>query len=133
MLTFLKQYIIALIIFLLIDSIWLLVIAKNLYQNELGSLMAKNPNLIAALIFYLLFIFGLVYFVINPGIEINSITKILINGIIFGLVTYATYDLTSLAVIQNFSLKVTIIDLIWGIFISVSTSVITFYIFKVFS
>lgn len=68
--------------------------------------MEKNPNLIVALIFYLIFIFG--------------------------LVTYATYDLTSLALIQNFSLKVTIIDLIWGIFISVSTSVLTFYILKVF-
>lgn len=127
-----KIYIIALITFLVIDLVWLSFIAKNMYQEQLGHLMADNFNLIAAFVFYALFVFGLVYFVINPGIEKESIRYILIAGALFGFMTYATYDLTNLATLKNWPLKITIIDLIWGTTLSTVVSTITYYVYTLF-
>lgn len=129
---YIKMYLIALIVFIIIDGIWLLFISKNLYQKELGHLLTTNPKLMAAAIFYLLFLVGLVYFVINPGIEKESIKTIIISGLLFGLITYATYDLTNLATLKNWPLKITIIDLIWGSSLSSIVSVITYYIYNFF-
>jgi len=90
--------------------------------------MAKNVNWPAALIFYLLFIAGLVVFVIQPGLAAKSLFKTVLLAALFGLVTYATYDLTNLATIKNWPLIVTIVDLIWGMLLSVIVSSIVFYI-----
>lgn len=126
---YVKMYFIALIIFVLIDGIWLLFISKNLYQKELGYLLSSNPNFIAAVIFYLLFLIGLIHFVVNPGIKEDDIIKIIISGALFGLITYATYDLTNLATIKNWPLKITIIDLIWGTTLSSVVSILTYYVY----
>ena len=123
-----KNYLIALLIFLLIDAVWLTLIAKGLYAKQIGFLMKDSPNLLAALIFYLIFIFALVVFVINPALIQKSLKTAIILGALFGLVTYATYDLTNLATIKNWPLSVTIIDLIWGTFISSSVSSLTYLI-----
>lgn len=130
MMNFIKQYFIALIIFLIIDMAWLLVIAKKMYENEIGWLMAKKPNLIAAVIFYLIFVGGLVYFAIMPAIFTSNFRLLIINAALFGLMTYATYDLTSLAVVKNWPVIMSIIDIAWGMFISIATSMITWVIFK---
>lgn len=126
---YIKMYLIALIVFVIIDAIWLMFISKNLYQKELGYLLTSNPNFIAAVIFYLLFLVGLVYFVINPAIGKESIKLLLISGALFGLITYATYDLTNLATIKSWPLKITIIDLIWGTSLSTLVSLCTYYIY----
>jgi len=126
---YVKMYLIALIVFVIIDGFWLLVISKNLYQKEIGHLLSSNPNILAAVLFYLLFLIGLVYFVINPGVDKESIKTIIISGILFGLITYATYDLTNLATLKEWPLKITIIDLIWGSTISCLVSVITYYVY----
>ncbi|MDD3241972.1 MAG: DUF2177 family protein [Bacilli bacterium] len=128
--SYIKMYLIALIIFVIVDGIWLLFISKNLYQKEIGHLLSSNPNLIAAIIFYLLFLAGLVYFVINPGIEKESLKTIIISGLLFGLITYATYDLTNLATLKNWPIKITIIDLIWGSSLSCVVSTLTYYIYN---
>jgi len=125
---YLKMYVIALLVFVVIDSIWLVFIAKGFYQKEIGYLMTASPNYIAAIIFYLLFLVGLVYFVINPAVDAKSLSQVLISGALFGLVTYATYDLTNLATLQDWPIKVTIIDLIWGTFVSTAVSCITYLI-----
>jgi uncharacterized membrane protein len=125
---FIKLYIIALLTFLGIDIIWLTLVAKNFYAKQIGYLMAKNPNLIAALVFYLIFIAGLVFFVIIPSLEDKNWTKVLISGAFFGLVTYATYDLTNLATIKDWPITLTIVDLIWGTTLSASVSIITYLI-----
>jgi uncharacterized membrane protein len=125
---FLKLYLIALPVFLGIDAVWLLFIAKSFYAKQLGYLMAKNPNLLAALIFYLIFIAGLVFFVITPSLDKKMWTQALLAGAFFGLVTYATYDLTNLATIKDWPLVITIIDLIWGMTVSALVSVITYFI-----
>lgn len=123
-----RSYFIALTVFFIIDIIWLALVAKNLYQDQIGHLLMKKPNWIAAIIFYLIFIFGLVYFVISPGIENEEFAKMLLNGVLFGFITYCTYDLTNLATLENWPLKITIIDLIWGSFLGGSVSVITYFI-----
>lgn len=125
-----KMYLIALISFVLIDGVWLGLIAKNLYKKEIGHLMSNNPNWIAAIIFYLLFLVGLVYFVINPAIEKDSLKTLLISGALFGFMTYATYDLTNLATLKDWPVKITIIDLIWGTSLSTAISTMTFFIYK---
>lgn len=125
---FIKLYAIAFAVFLAIDAVWLTLIAKNFYAKYIGFLMAKNPNLWAALIFYIIFIAGLVFFVITPALDKKMWTQALFAGLFFGLVTYATYDLTNLATIKDWPLIVTIVDLIWGMTVSASVSVITYFI-----
>ena len=122
MLKYILLYAGTLVIFLVIDFIWLNYVAKNLYANQIGHLLASKPNLIPALIFYLLFVVGVLVFAILPGIEAKSLGKTLILGALFGLLTYATYDLTNLATLKDWPLKVTIIDLIWGTSVSTVTS-----------
>jgi uncharacterized membrane protein len=125
---FLKIYLIALPVFLGIDAVWLTTIAKSFYAKQLGYLMSKNPNLFAALVFYLIFIAGLVVFVINPSLDKKSWTSAVLMGALFGLVTYSTYDLTNLATIKDWPFIITVIDLMWGTILSASVSVITYFI-----
>ena len=129
---FVKLYFIALPVFLAIDMIWLTLVAKNFYAKQIGYLMTKNPNLLAALIFYLIFIAGLVFFVITPAFDKKMWTHALLAGVFFGLVTYATYDLTNLATVKDWPLIITIVDLIWGMVLSAAVSVITFFIARKF-
>lgn len=121
-----KLYLIALVTFLAIDLIWLTLIAKKFYAQNLGSLLSPTVNWPAALIFYLLFIAGIVILVIQPALDQQSWSKALLNGALLGLISYATYDLTNLATINHWPLLVTIIDLIWGTVLTAATSTITF-------
>jgi len=129
---FIKLYIIALPIFLILDGLWLGVIAKSFYAKQIGFLFKTDINWIAALIFYLLFIAALILFVINPAIDKNSITHALLFGALFGFITYATYDLTNLATLKDWPIMVTIVDLIWGSFVTAAVSSLTFLIFTKF-
>jgi len=128
---FIKTYIIALVIFVLIDMCWLVIVAKNMYQKELGYIMTSHPNWIAAILFYLIFITGVVFFVIDPALTKDSWKYALFAGMFFGFITYATYDLTNLATLKDWPLKITIIDLIWGTSLGGLVSIITFFISKI--
>ena len=123
-----KQYLVALITFLMIDGIWLTVVAKNFYSKHLGFLMSKTPNLLAAGIFYLIYILTLVILIINPAIQKGSLMSAILTGALFGLCAYATYDLTNLATIKDWPLIVTIVDLIWGTFVSASVAGISYWL-----
>lgn len=125
---FIKLYFIALPVFFVIDMFWLGIVAKNLYAKQIGFLMKTDINWLAAIIFYLLFIIGLVLFVVIPALEKQSLLQVILFGALFGLITYATYDLTNLATIKNWPLLVTIIDLIWGAILASSVSTITYLI-----
>lgn len=111
---YLYLYLILLVIFLIIDLIWLNFIAKGLYQKEIGSLLLKNPKLLPAILFYALFIVAIIIIAVIPGIESKSLGKTLLLGAVLGFISYGTYDFTNLATLNNWSVKVTIIDLIWG-------------------
>ena len=92
--------------------------------------MSDTVNWVAALIFYLLFIIGIFIFVIYPSIEKQSPGRALVLGAIFGLITYATYDLTNYATLKGFPLNVVVVDLIWGTFITTVVSISGYYITK---
>ncbi len=130
---FLKLYAIALPIFLAIDMVWLGLVAKNFYRDQIGFLMKSEVNWAAAVAFYLLFTMGLVLFVIAPAVEKGSLKHALFFGALFGLVTYATYDLSNLATLKDWPLWVTIVDLVWGTVLAASTSTATFLIARKFS
>ncbi len=125
---FIRLFLIALPVFFIIDMIWLVLVAKNFYQKQIGFLMRPDINWYAAIIFYLIFIAGLVLFVISAAVEKQSWTHALLYGALFGLITYATYDLTNLATLKDWPILVTIIDLIWGTVLAASISVITYFI-----
>lgn len=123
-----KTFITAFVTFMVIDVIWIGLIAKDFYDKRIGGLMKDDINWTAAIIFYVLFIIALMVFVINPAIAAGSWTKALSLGAFFGLITYATYDLTNLALTKNWPLSVTIVDMIWGAFLAASVSTITFFV-----
>ena len=125
-----RYYLIAVVVFVILDAIWLGIISRNLYSKYLGYIMTETPNWIAAIIFYLLFIVGIVVFVVFPGIEEKNLWISFGKAALFGLVTYATYDLTNLATIKSWPIQITIIDLIWGTFLSSIVGVTTIILGK---
>jgi len=118
-------YLITFICFFLIDMVWLGLIAKSFYRKHLGEMLSPKVNWAAAILFYLLFIFGLVVFVVRPGVIQNAPLNALLMGALLGLICYATYDLTNLATIKDWPLVVTVIDLIWGTVLGASVSLIS--------
>ena len=120
------QYLIAAAVFLVLDLLWLGFVAQGLYERFLGDLLTDEPNVAAAVLFYAIFLAGLVYFVIAPAVEEGSLRSALLRGAAFGLVTYATWDLTSLAVIEGFPVALVPIDIAWGAVLAASVSAATF-------
>ncbi len=107
-------YFFTLAVFFAIDMIWLGLVAKKFYQRHLGALMSSKVNWTAAFLFYLLFIIGLLVFVVRPSLQADLPLQALLTGALFGLISYATYDLTNLATLKDWPLVVTVVDLIWG-------------------
>jgi uncharacterized membrane protein len=108
--------------------LWLGLIAKNFYARQMGGLMAEQVNWPAAIIFYLIYIAGILLFVVFPSLEKESLFQAALYGALFGLVCYATYDLTNLATMKGFPIKMVVVDLIWGIVLTGSVSVAGFFI-----
>jgi uncharacterized membrane protein len=121
-----KSYLITFSIFFLIDLFWIGVIAKKLYQNQIGFLLKENFSIIPAIIFYLLFIAAILFFVINPALIKNSWQFVLFAGAFLGLVAYATYDLTNLSTIKDWPILLTIIDIAWGTILTAGTAIISY-------
>jgi uncharacterized membrane protein len=124
--TFFRLYAVALPVFLVIDLIWLGVVARSFYQGQLGHLMRANVNWAAAFAFYALFVAGIVVLVVWPAVERQSLQHALLMGALLGLVTYAAYDLTNLATLEGFPLTVAVVDLAWGAVLCASVSTITY-------
>ena len=108
-------YVLTALVFFFVDMIWLGYVAKDLYRKHLGNFLSPEVNWKAAILFYLLFIAGIFVFVILPAVEKNSWMRALVMGGLFGLVTYATYDLTNLATMAQWPVKIVIIDMLWGV------------------
>jgi uncharacterized membrane protein len=123
-----KLFAIAMPVFFAIDLLWLGVLARDLYREQIGGLMKADVNWWAAILFYLVFIAGMVFFVIAPAREKRSWRYALYAGAAFGFVTYATFDLTSLALLKDWPLLITVVDLAWGTVLCASVSLITFAI-----
>lgn len=127
---FIKQYAVAFIIFFIVDIAWLGFIGKKLYRDNLGFIMAEKTNWPAAIIFYCVFIVGLVFFAISPALEKDSLIYALKMGALFGFATYFTYDMTNLSTLKDWPLKITIIDIIWGTSLNGLTATISVYFLK---
>ncbi len=125
-----RVYLIAVAVFFSIDLVWLGVVAQRFYQNQIGFLLSPRVNWPAAIIFYLLYIVGMVFFVLQPALAQNSWKVALFTGAFFGFITYATYDLTNLATLKDWPLLVTVVDLLWGTTLGASVSLGTFLILR---
>jgi uncharacterized membrane protein len=137
---FIKLYATALPMLFLLDLIWVGFVAKNLYAQQIGALMKPDINWLAAVLFYLIFVGALVFFVIAPAVErgmtgqvvgvqgMSALMQLVLTAAFFGLATYATYDLTNLALTKNWPLLITMVDLAWGVALSVIVSIATYFI-----
>jgi len=123
-------FMITLVIFLFLDFAWIGMIAKKFYNKHLGFLMRKKPNWSAAIVFYLLYVLGIMVFVLTPAISQESALYALSYGALFGLIAYATYDLTNLATTKDWPIGLTIVDMIWG---SLLTAMTGFFSYQIIS
>jgi len=119
------RYLVAVATFLVLDLVWLGVVAAALYERLLGDLLADRPNALAATAFYALFLLGLLHFVVHPALARGSVRRAARDGAFFGLVTYATWDLTSLAVLADFPAALVPVDLAWGALLSAAVASVT--------
>lgn len=118
----LKSYVtasvVASLVFLIVDIIWLSNATRLIYRPQIGPLLLDKPVIPAAVAFYLIFAVGLAVLVVRPALDATSIFAALWMGALFGLVTYGTYDLTNAATLKGWSLTVTIVDMLWGAFLA---------------
>lgn len=114
----------------LLDFLWLRFGARPLYESEMPKLLLDKPNAIPAAAFYLLYVIGVVYFVVTPALEKGSWVQALIGGALFGLVAYATYGMTNLAVFKGFTAKAMVIDMVWGTVLTAAAGVGAYFIVR---
>ena len=124
------SYLLTFVVFLMVDMLWLGVIAKNIYQKYLGGFLSDNVNWTAAIIFYFIFVVGISIFAIYPAVHKDSVFNAILMGALFGFFTYATYDLTNLATLKSWPLTIVFIDILWGTTLSAIVSFSGFYIVK---
>lgn len=125
---YLKLYLLTSLSFFLIDMVWLGLIAKNLYRNNIGHLMADKVNWLPAIVFYLLYIVGILIFAVVPFLKTGDWQQATLWGALFGFFTYMTYDLTNSATLKDWSNLVTIADIIWGTVLCASVATVSFFI-----
>ena len=124
------SYLLTFIVFLTVDLLWLGIIAKNLYQKYLGDFLSDKVNWTAAFIFYLLYVAGILIFAVYPAVNKGSVLNAILLGALFGIITYATYDLTNLATLKGWPLPIVVIDILWGGVLSSIVSFSGYYIVK---
>ena len=112
------------------DAFWLTVVASRFYKSQIGQLLLEKPNMTAAVIFYIIYVIGIVAFVLSPALEKGSWQYALGYGALFGFVAYATYDLTNLSTLKGFTTKVVVVDMIWGVCLTAAVAVISYGIIK---
>ena len=109
------------LIMVVLDALWIGLVAKTLYQQGIGHLMAENPRIIVAALFYAVFVVGLVIFVVAPGGQTSSWQSTVLRGALFGFFTYATYDLTNLSTLKDWPIGMSLIDIAWGATVSAAS------------
>lgn len=103
---------------LVLDAVWLTQMSPRLYQPRIGELLAAKPSLPPAVVFYLLYVVGIVLLAVLPALREGGWKRLLIHAAAFGLVAYATYDLTNQATLKTWSTTITLVDMAWGTFIT---------------
>jgi uncharacterized membrane protein len=126
------SYLLTALVFFAIDLAWLGLVAKNMYDKHIGHLMSSQVNWVAAGIFYLAFIVGILVFAVYPSVDKDSLLRAIVLGALFGFFTYSTYDLTNLATLRDWPLSITIIDITWGMVLTGTVSAVGFFIVRAF-
>lgn len=121
-----KLYLITVPIFFAIDMAWLGFIAKPFYKKNLAGILSNEVNWKAAAVFYLIYIAGILVFAVIPGLEKASMGKAMLWGLLFGFFTYATYDLTNMATIKGWPLKIVIVDICWGMVLCTAVAALSY-------
>jgi uncharacterized membrane protein len=124
------SYLLTALVFFAIDLAWLGLVARDMYRRDIGHLMGSQVNWVAAGVFYLAFIVGILVFAVYPSVDRDSLLRAIALGALFGFFTYATYDLTNLATLRDWPLSVTIIDITWGMVLTGAVSAVGFFIVK---
>ena len=112
----------------IIDALWLSVVANRFYKSQLGPMLLEKPNMISAIIFYVIFVVGVVVFAVLPAVQAGDWKVALGLGALLGLVTYATYDLTNHATLKGFPLTVVVVDIIWGVVLTATVATLTYLV-----
>ena len=127
---YLKLYVLTVPVFFVIDIVWLGVIAKGFYRRNLSFVLSTDVNWIAAITFYLIYIAGIIFFAVRPALASNTLRDAALLGSLFGFFTYATYDLTNMATIKGWPLKIVVIDILWGTCLCLLVASLSFLIAK---
>jgi uncharacterized membrane protein len=127
---YLKLYFLTVPVFFIIDILWLGVIARGFYRRNLGFILSPEVNWLAAVSFYLVYIAGIIFFAVRPAVSSDAMSQAALLGALFGFFTYATYDLTNLATIKGWPLKMVVIDIVWGTCLCALVACISFVIAK---
>lgn len=115
---YIAAYVTAALVMGILDYLWLTNTVEPIYHKALGAIMADNPNMVAAVIFYLVYIVGILIFAVRPALASGDWKTAALFGALFGFFAYSTYDLTNMATLKVWSLKVTVIDIVWGTFLT---------------
>ncbi len=130
--TYVIGFFVTLLTTLALDAIWLTTMMKTFYSKHLGHIFADKPSLAPALLFYVLYAIGLLYFVVFPLMQANaSYGKIFLTGAFLGLIAYGTYDLTNQATVKNWPVIVTFVDLVWGSFLTGTVATVTVWLMRI--
>ncbi|KQS67937.1 hypothetical protein ASG39_06250 [Rhizobium sp. Leaf371] len=116
--TYLIAYAGTLLSFLVVDAVWLGVVARTFYRDQLGDLMSPQPNLAVAAVFYLFFAVAIVILAVLPGLRAGSLMTTIGYGAVLGLAAYGTYDITNLSTLRNWPAMLSVVDMIWGTFLT---------------
>ena len=127
---YLKLYLLTVPVFFIIDLIWLGVVAKGFYQKNLKYILSPNVNWTAAIIFYLIYIAGILIFAVLPAVAKDSLRHAAVWGALFGFFTYATYDLTNLALLKDWPIIIVIVDILWGVVLCSAVATLSFFVAK---
>lgn len=125
---FLLSFLSAGIIMAVIDAVWLSIVANTFYKSQIGVLLLKKPRMVPAVIFYVVYIIGIVVFVVSPALAQNSLSYAAAHGALFGFVAYATYDLTNLSTLKGFTNKLVVVDLIWGTTLTAAVATVSYMV-----
>lgn len=122
------SYVATAVVFFGLDFVWLSTISTSFYRSRIGTLLLEQPNLGVAGLFYLVYIAGIVHFAAMPAVNGGSWATALVNGALLGLVAYGTYDMTNLATLKNWSVSVSVVDMMWGIALTATAATCGYFI-----
>ena len=125
---YVKLYVLTVPVFFVVDMVWLGYVARSFYRQNLAQFLSPNVNWTAALVFYFLYIAGILIFAVVPALEKNSLGLAALLGGLFGFFTYATYDLTNLATLEAWPVKVVLVDITWGVVLCAGVASASFLI-----